>query len=207
MHIYPTKAIEPTKIVAGCIYIYENIWHKYQDTIDMIEASISDPNNLLKWEDATEIDSFGNTHSGKNRRTNSTLSLTQSAYQNDNLRGFNNLLSDVIMQAVVSYTRDLNIREPIYFSEGINLLKYQLGQEYKAHYDGGTLSGRSISPILYLNDSYEGGEIEFVHHNFKYKPTAGTLVLFPASFPYAHIAHPVTNGTKYAAVTWLHDRP
>jgi predicted 2-oxoglutarate/Fe(II)-dependent dioxygenase YbiX len=64
-----------------------------------------------------------------------------------------------------------------------------------------------LSPILYLNDDYTGGEIEFVHHGITIKPSPGMLVLFPANYAYSHIAHPVKTGTKYAIVTWLHDQP
>ena len=88
-----------------------------------------------------------------------------------------------------------------------NILKYESGQEYKVHYDGATGQGRHISCILYLNESYEGGEIEFPAFGFKIKPQAGMLVMFPSNFAYRHIAHPVLSGTKYAMVTWLHDRP
>jgi predicted 2-oxoglutarate/Fe(II)-dependent dioxygenase YbiX len=87
------------------------------------------------------------------------------------------------------------------------MLKYSTGQEYHAHYDGGTGSGRSLSAIVYLNDDYEGGHVEFVNYGVKIKPKPGMLLLFPSSYAYRHIAHPVTSGTKYAIVTWLHDRP
>ena len=32
------------------------------------------------------------------------------------------------------------------------------------------------------------------------------LILFPSSYPYMHIAHPVTKGTKYNLVTWLREK-
>jgi hypothetical protein len=32
------------------------------------------------------------------------------------------------------------------------------------------------------------------------------LILFPSNYAYSHIAHPITNGTKYAMVTWIKDR-
>jgi predicted 2-oxoglutarate/Fe(II)-dependent dioxygenase YbiX len=60
---------------------------------------------------------------------------------------------------------------------------------------------------VYLNDDYEGGEVEFVNFGIKIKPQPGMLLLFPSTYPYAHIAHPVTSGVKYAIVTWIHDRP
>jgi predicted 2-oxoglutarate/Fe(II)-dependent dioxygenase YbiX len=59
--------------------------------------------------------------------------------------------------------------------------------------------------VLYLNDDYLGGEIEFPHYDVKIKPEAGTLVLFPSNYAYRHIAHEVTSGIKYALVTWIHD--
>jgi predicted 2-oxoglutarate/Fe(II)-dependent dioxygenase YbiX len=61
--------------------------------------------------------------------------------------------------------------------------------------------------LLYLNDDYSGGELEFRNFQLKISPKKGMLLLFPSNFAYAHIAHPVTSGTKYAFVTWLHDRP
>ena len=87
------------------------------------------------------------------------------------------------------------------------MLKYPISTEYKQHYDGSTSSGRSISAIVYLNDDYKGGEIEFPNFNVKIKPESGMLILFPSNYAYTHIAHPVTSGTKYAIVTWIHDRP
>jgi len=39
--------------------------------------------------------------------------------------------------------------------------------------------GAKYSAIFYLNDDYEGGEIEFPNLNFSYKPVKGSLVWFP----------------------------
>jgi predicted 2-oxoglutarate/Fe(II)-dependent dioxygenase YbiX len=69
-----------------------------------------------------------------------------------------------------------------------------------------TSTGRSVSAICYLNNDYEGGELEFPHFNLTIKPEPGMLILFPSNFAYAHIAHPIISGTKYALVTWLRDR-
>jgi predicted 2-oxoglutarate/Fe(II)-dependent dioxygenase YbiX len=66
--------------------------------------------------------------------------------------------------------------------------------------------GRVVSAILYLNDDYEGGHLEFPNFGIKIKPQAGMLILFPSNYAYTHAAHPVTKGTKYALVTWIRDR-
>jgi predicted 2-oxoglutarate/Fe(II)-dependent dioxygenase YbiX len=90
--------------------------------------------------------------------------------------------------------------------EDYSLLKYGVGEEYKQHFDGTTASGRSISAICYLNNDFEGGEIEFPFFGIKISPQPGMLMLFPSNFAYSHVAHPITAGTKYAMVTWLKDR-
>lgn len=88
--------------------------------------------------------------------------------------------------------------------EGYFLLKYETGTMYNQHYDCGQKQcHRVFSIICYLNDDYEGGELEFPHLNVKYKPSAGDVVIFPSNYTFSHIAHPVTSGTKYSLVTWV----
>jgi hypothetical protein len=139
-------------------------------------------------------------------RTNQELPLTYAAQANEEFRVINNKFFDLVCAASSEYRNIFDISEDLYWGEGPLLLKYQTGQEYTAHYDGGTITRRTVSPIVYLNDDYEGGEIEFVNQKVKIKPSSGMLILFPANFAFTHIAHPVTEGTKYAIVTWLHDR-
>jgi predicted 2-oxoglutarate/Fe(II)-dependent dioxygenase YbiX len=109
-----------------------------------------------------------------------------------------------LLSTSIPYARKHDIDE--LYHENYNMLKYQTGQEYRAHADGFTDSGRSVSAIIYLNNDYEGGELEFVNFNIKLKPEPGMLILFPSNYAYSHIAHPVKSGTKYALVTWIKDR-
>jgi Rps23 Pro-64 3,4-dihydroxylase Tpa1-like proline 4-hydroxylase len=88
--------------------------------------------------------------------------------------------------------------------EGYAILKYEKGTMYKQHHDcGGSNKGRVVSMLVYLNDDFVGGELEFPHIGVKHKPSAGDIVLFPSNYTFSHIAHPVTEGTKYAVVSWL----
>jgi hypothetical protein len=204
MYIPPPtlSSIQPTEIVGGCIAIYRNVWSNPQETIDTIEKITSDLNSDINFDRATLFSPDRN-----NIRTNYHLSLTENAIKNEDFRKINNKYYELINSAIINYSLNFCPKLPTYFVEPFNILKYQTGQEYKAHFDGSTESHRSISPILYLNDSYTGGEIEFVYHNVKIKPSPGMLILFPANYAYSHIAHPVLTGTKYAIVTWLHDQP
>ena len=97
--------------------------------------------------------------------------------------------------------------ESCYSNEPYNIIRYKPGDHYPNHYDGNTSLGRHISAILYLNDDYVGGELYFKNFDLTIKPKQGMLLLFPSNYAYQHQALQVTEGTKYALVTWLHDRP
>jgi hypothetical protein len=200
----PPFAIQPTKVLAGALAVYENVWENPQKTISELEEVTTDLTNDIRFARATTLGS--NELEINSKRTNSHLFLNIHAEKNEKLRVINNRYFDLIVSAMRSYQSTIAGDSPFYFGEGFNVLKYQTGQEYKAHYDGGTESRRAFSPILYLNDDYTGGEIEFVNFGITIKPEPGTLMLFPSNYAYSHIAHPVKTGTKYAIVTWLHDQ-
>ncbi|MEY4615078.1 MAG: Synechococcus phage, partial [Pseudomonadota bacterium] len=89
---------------------------------------------------------------------------------------------------------------------GYDLLRYSEGEEYKIHCDqliAHPGSDRVVSGLIYVNDDYSGGEIEFDRFNLKIKPEAGTVLLFPSNFIYTHQSHPVSAGVKFAVVVFF----
>lgn len=65
---------------------------------------------------------------------------------------------------------------------------------------------RSFSSILYLNDTYEGGETYFPGHGIRIAPQPGTLVLFGAGCDYVHGVTKVRSGLRYTYAGWFtHD--
>lgn len=195
---------QPDAVVAGCVEIFENCWptNPY-DTIRLIEEQCSDLDSGIYWQRASTT---GN-GAYQNARTNKLMDITYFSDITNNkiLQTVNNMFYSVLLSTTNSYVQRWGVDEYLYH-ENYQLLKYCGGQEYKAHYDGGTSMARSISALCYLNDDYEGGELEFVNFNLKIKPQAGMVILFPSNYAYRHIAHPVTSGTKYALVTWIRDR-
>jgi hypothetical protein len=196
--------LEPSATVGGCIDIFENAWPDPEMTIARLEQTCSDINSGVGWGRAGTV---GQGHR-QGARTNLGLGITVSGEGSDNqvMKDMHNQMYFLLMASTIPYTQKYNINEYLYH-EPYQALKYRSGEFYKAHYDGGTESGRSISAVVYLNDDYEGGEIEFPNFKIKLKPEKGMLILFPSNYAYAHIAHPVTKGTKYSLVTWIHDRP
>lgn len=199
--LFPGELV-PDITVAGCIDIFENVWPTPLETIRIIEDRCANPDVDLAWEKAS---TFGGGQL-QNIRTNKSISITHRANVDDDsvLQNVHNQFNLMLLAASIPYSRRYKIEEPLYH-EGYNLLKYSGGQEYHRHYDGTTITGRIISAICYLNNDFEGGELEFPHFKLKIKPQPGMLILFPSNFAYSHIAHPVTAGSKYAIVTWIRD--
>jgi predicted 2-oxoglutarate/Fe(II)-dependent dioxygenase YbiX len=93
--------------------------------------------------------------------------------------------------------------------------EYGLGDYYRAHCDSQTVtvqegltmafrkvSSSDVSSVLYLNDNFIGGDIEFVFPKAKVRPKAGRLLLFYGGWENAHCVHPVQAGHRYCIVNW-----
>ena len=109
--------------------------------------------------------------------------------------------------------------------EAPNVLNYQVGQQYRPHYDfidpdapalaaALRLGQRTATFLLYLNDDYEGGETAFPRLNWSFKARAGDALLFfnvdaddrPVQES-LHAGLPPTSGEKWLLSQWIRDRP
>jgi len=105
------------------------------------------------------------------------------------------------------------------------IFHYATGQGIDAHYDSlydgenpygrdGSYRGDRLATLLmYLNDDYEGGVLEFVKVGFKYRGSTGNAIFFASlrggkfDEKALHSATTVTRGEKYILSQWIHDRP
>ena len=197
----------PTNIFGGAIAVYENVLDSHEENIKTINLLLNDNSSEIKFNDSTilgVLDSISGAVSSPGR-TSSQLKISSDS-NNEKLTELENLYNEVVFSRLKSYKEQFGIREDIYNPENFQLLKYEIGQYFYTHYDSYVGVNGAISVLIYLNDNYEGGEIEFINFNAKIKPKAGTLIMFPSNYPYRHIAHAVTSGTKYAVSTFLHER-
>jgi hypothetical protein len=96
------------------------------------------------------------------------------------------------------YQKHKNLDGEVNIATDAAIKKYNVGTEMGPHADqndGNTQLRFSI--VAYLNDDYEGGELEFPNHNISLKPKAGSIVIFPSSEPYLHKSNKLISGTKY----------
>ena len=205
--IVDSDAFTPVQSSPGVgIVIYENVWKDVHQTIKNIESVTADESSGVKFNLSTILGDVNNEKNIKDQfRTSDDLHITGSSH-NKYFLDIDSECNEIINKYLKLYKEEFNIHDDIFGPEGFQLLRYSTGGYFKAHYDSYPAVKRCISVLIYLNDDYEGGEIDFVNFNAKIKPKAGSLMLFPSNYPYRHIAHPVTKGTKYAVVTWLHER-
>jgi hypothetical protein len=180
------------------IFYYENLIDDPKKFIE--DISIPDINDKIfqisKWEDWKSSDSnliYGKSKSGSFSNimflTEEDISISLRAIQTK-------FISDIVFAHYRMKTSHPDLKLPDYF----NIRKYDIGADMGEHADSNDTSDRYhplVSGVLYLNDDYEGGELEFSQQNIKIKPSAGSLVMFPSYEPYYHRPLPVKTGVKY----------
>jgi predicted 2-oxoglutarate/Fe(II)-dependent dioxygenase YbiX len=183
------------------IWIYGQTFQNPQLVIDSLEKAI-DENILLNWLYASTGNGQTDGSIKNSYRSNKTISMPTDINTVDGSENLDTFIFNQLTELTNEYANNFGLG-PMK-DEGYSVLKYTEGTEYKQHYDcGGEHKERVVSMLLYLNDDYEGGELEFPFFGIKYKPSAGDIIFFPSDYAFSHIAHPVTSGIKYALVTWL----
>ncbi|MEK4521168.1 2OG-Fe(II) oxygenase [Psychrobacillus sp. FSL W7-1493] len=105
---------------------------------------------------------------------------------------------------------------PIEHGEGLQILQYTPGQEYKAHFDFFSSTSKAANNnristlVMYLNDVEEGGETFFPKLNFTVTPKKGMAVYFEYFYNdqtlnelTLHGGAPVITGEKWVATQWM----
>ncbi len=112
---------------------------------------------------------------------------------------------------------------PVENGEGLQVLRYGPGAEYKPHYDyfdpaeSGTASillrgGQRVATlVIYLNEPEAGGATVFPDVALAVVPKCGNAVFFSYSQPHPvsrtlHGGAPVVSGEKWIATKWLRER-
>ncbi len=103
--------------------------------------------------------------------------------------------------------------------EGLSIIKYSVGQEYKEHYDflhhleeetqrGGD---RLFTAIFYLNDNFVGGETYFPKLDIAVLPKKGRMLIWKnyikglPNYDSLHCGLPVTEGEKWIGSKWVRE--
>lgn len=176
-----------TQVMKGVSAAGMNI--EIKDTIDYRIPSINKKDNSLQIKDWLEVDS--NIHK--------ILSPTIKEY----VLEINNTLHNPDQEDMYYLGSDA------YNDTGHQIQKYikNEGHYKRYHNDFSILKNttyyRVMTYIIYLNTVEEGGETVFFG-NYKIKPTAGRIVIFPASWTYPHCGKVPISDDKYIVTGWLY---
>ena len=102
------------------------------------------------------------------------------------------------------------------WGEPLTILRYQPGQQYRAHHDAHAATPdalREWTALVWLNAEFEGGETDFPDVGVRVKGEVGDLLLFhnvlDDGLPDPRMIHaglPVTSGVKWMASRWIRGR-
>lgn len=188
--------------IAPGIVVYSDVLNGYETLAADIEDVVK--SNLITWNSAL-IDS------GENKKIRDTdsihvpyLSEFDEIYPTPK-DFFEKTLSETFFNSFNEFEQDYKLSYGIIFSNhsGYDILKYGKGQLFTNHVDHHPEYQRTVSNVYYFNDNYEGGEIIFPRFDIKLKPKANQLIMFPSTYVYNHSVLEVTNGTRYAVVSWI----
>lgn len=133
-------------------------------------------------------------------------------------------INNVFYETTKLYVHENNVNLNDWIFSGWNVAKYMPNPKdhsrYVMHHHTDYQRERSYEPglqfgitaVFYLNDDYDGGEVEFrfvkdeslevVVEDYNYKPKAGDVVVFLSGHPHYHGVRPVSNGEKYIIRTY-----
>jgi predicted 2-oxoglutarate/Fe(II)-dependent dioxygenase YbiX len=120
-------------------------------------------------------------------------------------------LDDLVQRAFAQHVIPQTGVEIEWFEQP-EVLRYGPGGFYKHHADAyhfvpeqrawRKAVDRDFSLLIYLNDDYAGGELQFKRLFYTLRPKAGMLVWIPSDVRYEHMAKPVISGRRYSVASW-----
>ena len=199
--------VEMEELAPGII-VYSNVIPEHELLIKNIQEVLE--TGIINW-DPPRIVKDGKDEVDYDVRKLDCLAITYELakeiiqYPHDPVEAFKNSLGNIFYKNLTPLEEEYKN----YFAfetswhDIYNILKYEKGHFFINHLDDCQQYHRRVSCVYYLNDDYEGGEIEFPRFNLKYKPKANELLLFPSGYSYNHSVHEIIKGTRYSVVSWL----
>lgn len=112
-----------------------------------------------------------------------------------------NILSKIFKTAQDYFTKLYDI--DINTQQKFNIIKFEEGYSMHLHADVLSYAQLHIASVYYINDDYEGGEINFPDHNLTIKPEANSLILFPGNENYWHQTFKVIGKNRYTSTKFF----
>jgi predicted 2-oxoglutarate/Fe(II)-dependent dioxygenase YbiX len=183
------------EILEDNIFYYKNILSNTDELIKFIENTdyLLEENSFLSpWKEWNAYQSEYLFGMQKQFKSNNLIISTSSGFSES--KYIHTTIYNTIMKAADHYSEH-HLIDPGMLSP-ISISKYFEGKLMGPHVDAHDNDPtKTISCVLYLNDDYSGGELNFPDHGIFIKPEAGSLVIFPSK--YMHESKIIKSGVKY----------
>lgn len=183
-------------VYADKIFYYEEAIAEPDKVVELLELTdelLTDSDAITKWNSWESSKKDAVYIYGKQKHVDG-LKVDSSS---ENVKWIYQTLSEALHACGRDYSSSLGIEyvDP----SPISISKYQKGAEMGPHVDwhGDTMVEPLMSAVLYLNDDYEGGELDFPDLGVTIKPKAGSIIIFPSVAPFYHQSLIVKSGFKY----------
>jgi hypothetical protein len=181
-----TKVEEKFKSGLSSMSTSARLWHNWDYKNETMDLHFCKQKWLPRTADILESDAFFNEHSSISDRLFFALDSAFKHYSTE----------------IYPYAgRNIKGGE-----DRMSILKYEKAGFLSEHTDHGS-SSRTLSVVLYLNDNYTGGEINFPHvgNGITIKPEAGSAIFFPSNFVFTHSVNEISEGIRYSLPNWYHN--
>lgn len=91
-----------------------------------------------------------------------------------------------------------NVKLRVFEKREVHIVKFKSDYSMNKHVD----TAGDFAVIYYINDNYDGGEINFPWHDLKVKPKANSFITFPSNQHYLHEVLKNT-GDRYSSPLWF----
>jgi len=202
--------MEKRELAPG-IFAYSNVMENYETFVPDFEDAMNSGLPSLTWHDPYILKDGQNVVDHNIRSLQAySVGYEQSKILHEDhstpLEAFQNNVGNRLYTALTPFEEDYKRMFDLQtvWHDYYNILRYGQNHFFHNHQDDNQTYLRRMSTVYYANDDYVGGEITFERFGLEYKPRANELLIFPSNYVYNHSVKKVTDGFRYAVVSWLH---
>ncbi|MDJ1503298.1 2OG-Fe(II) oxygenase [Xanthocytophaga agilis] len=177
----------------------------YKKSLHIIDDFLTNAESEYIIETSQKNDLFNRSKLGKEGKEISMHRTSYSAYIESR--------NDPVFCHIYQKASEL-IKKDLSYFESLQCVRYHPKQEFKYHFDSNKDIRRTHTFLIYLNETFEGGETSFPELGIRITPKTGRCVVFQNMdeyeniIPYsAHAGLPVKTGVKYACNLWVNNSP